>query len=139
MDIARLGRMDVLVPRNPSHSNWKILCEQLGSIAGTVQHYSELRWSEGIGVKLDWTEGRPWIVFEPRINFVGLCDRNRAAAADFSRERTARRYNKQLDAVIKFWGDLLSQNTEILALGVTTGVDACFSFGRVTAFSRRQN
>jgi hypothetical protein len=69
---------------------------------------------------------------------LGVTDDNKTAATDFSRERTVRRYNRQLNDLISFWSHLLwNEGAELRALNVGNGVDAVFKLGRETAFSRR--
>ena len=59
-------------------------------------------------------------------------------ATDFARERTVRRYNAQLNALIRYWADRLSRNGEELrALNIRSGIDAVFRLGTETAYSRR--
>ncbi|MGO9752055.1 MAG: hypothetical protein ACLP22_11205 [Solirubrobacteraceae bacterium] len=78
------------------------------------------------------------MLFEPRTIFDGAHDENRAAANDFARERTVRRYNRQLNDLLAFWGGLMHDGgDELRALGVTDGVDAVFRLSKTTAFSRR--
>jgi hypothetical protein len=79
-----------------------------------------------------------WLAFEPRTLIDGVTEENRAAATDFSRERSVKRYNRQLNDLISFWSDLLTADgKEMRALNVSTGVDAAFCLGTTTAFSRR--
>ena len=68
--------------------------------------------------------------------FQGVAVENRLAATDFGRERTVKRYNRQLNELISFWAGKLSKNGEELrALGVDSGVDAVFCLDANTAFS----
>ena len=79
-----------------------------------------------------------WVVFNPRTVFEGVTDDNKAVAADFGRERTVRRYNSQLNALLDFWSRYLGEAQEGLrAFGIGDGVDATFRIGSTTAFSRR--
>ena len=74
----------------------------------------------------------------PRTVFEGVTDENKAAAADFARERTVRRYNSVLNDLLDFWSGFLAEGQEDLrALGIGDGVDAAFQIGGTTAFSRR--
>jgi len=103
-----------------------------------VAGHSELKWREGIGVRLDWADDRLWLLVEPRTVFQGFTVDNRLAATDFGRERTVQRYNRQLNELISFWAGKLSKNGEELrALGVDSGVDAVFRLNADTAFSWR--
>ena len=110
----------------------------MGTLLGTVPKHQELSWREGIAIRLEWADDKLWLVYEPRTLLDGVTDTNRAAAADFSRERSVRRYNRQLNDLISFWGDLLSSaGRELRALDVSAGVDAAFVLGSTTAFSKR--
>ena len=78
-----------------------------------------------------------WLLFEPRTVMPGVTEENRAAATDFSRERTVRRYNKMLNELISFGVAYSLRDPELHALGTAVGVDAVFRLGSDTAFSRR--
>lgn len=97
-----------------------------------MQKQPVLRWQEGVGIRLDWANERLWLLLEP------LTKANRAAATDFARERTVRRYNPALNALLEFWSTLFaSPQRDLPALGVSAGVDAVFRLADVTAFSGR--
>jgi hypothetical protein len=77
-------------------------------------------------------------LLEPRTVFVGLDDASKAAASDFARERTVRRYNRELNELVDFWSRLLyGDGAQLRALGISDGVDACFSLSQTSAFSKR--
>lgn len=139
-DLALLRRRstDLLTPRNPDADCWMPLRRLVGELAGGVEGNPELSWKEGIGVRLDWADDKLWLLVEPRIVFEGVTTENKAQAADFGRERTVRRYNKQLNDLIAFWTSLLSKGgAELRALNIGDGVDAVFRLGSDTAYSRR--
>ena len=70
--------------------------------------------------------------------FEGINDENRGVAADFSRARSVKRYNRQLNALIAFWAKrIAADGTELRAFGIGDGVDAVFRLSGDTAFSRR--
>jgi hypothetical protein len=97
-----------------------------------------LQWYEGVGIRLDWAEDRLWVLIEPRTVFTGITPTNKAAAADFARERTVKRYNRQLNDLIAFWAAAIAGDSgDLRALSVGDGVDAVFRLGADTAFSRR--
>lgn len=138
MDRLRRRSADLLFPTDPTDSRWSELRKLVNAISGKVPDHPEIAWHEGAGIRLDWADDRLWLLVEPRTVMVGVNDSNRAAATDFSRERTVRRYNKQLNDLISFWTSYLAAGgTEVRALGVSTGVDAAFKLGTDTAFSRR--
>ena len=103
-----------------------------------MQDHPDLTWWEGISTRLDWATDRLWLLIEPCTVFDGTTDENRAAAADFARERTATRYNRALNDLIDFWARHLAQGgEEMRALNVGDGVDALYRLSSTTGFSRR--
>lgn len=138
LTLIRRRNTDLLAPADPADTRWAPLKKLVGSLSGAVPKQPELKWSEGVGTRLDWGDDRLWLLFEPRIIMKGVTEENRAASTDFSRERTVRRYNTMLNELIFFWASLIaSDGAELHALGVTVGVDAVFKLGLDTAFSRR--
>ncbi len=138
LDVIRRRSGDLLVPADPKAAVWKPLQRLVGALSGKVIGHSELTWCEGIGARLDWADDRLWLLVNPRTVFDGITDSNKAAAADFARERTVKRYNRQLNDLIAFWVALLSgDGSDLRALGVGDGVDAAFRLSSETAFSRR--
>jgi hypothetical protein len=129
---------DLLAPAEPKSVIWKPLKRLVGNLSGSVGNHPELQWREGISVRIDWANDRLWLLIEPRTVFDGINATNRAAAADFARERAVKRYNRQLNELIAFWSSLLAGNGEELrAFGISDGVDAVFCLSCDTAFSRR--
>lgn len=138
MDLAHRRNSDLLAPSAPQDTVWAPLRRLVGPVLGVVKDCSDLRWREGISTRLDWADDRLWLVFDPCTVFDGINDDNRSAAADFARERTVKRYNRQLNDLVDFWTGLLSQNgSPMRALGIGDGVDASFKFERNTGFSWR--
>ena len=138
MTAARRRSADLLAPASVDDEKWSPLRKLTGSLGGTVPKQPELRWQEGVGIRLDWADERLWLLLEPRTVFEGLTEANRPAATDFARERTVRRYNPALNALVEFWSTLFaSPQRDLPALGVSAGVDAAFKLGDVTAFSGR--
>jgi NAD-dependent SIR2 family protein deacetylase len=138
LDVFRRRTSDLLAPCDPKSSTWSPLKSIVGALEGHVADHPEITWREGIGVRLDWANDQLWLLVEPRIVFDGVTEENRAAATDFGRERTVRRYNKVLNDLISFWTlKLPSGGADLCALGVEGGVDAIFRLGSDTAFSRR--
>ena len=116
---------------------WAELGRFVGSLAGSVPGHPVLRWHEGISTRLDWADDRLWLLIDPCTVFDGIDDTNRAFAADFARERTIRRYNRQLNDLLAFWAGHLAGDGELRALGIGNGIDAVFRLSSDTAFSRR--
>lgn len=129
---------DLLAPLNPGDPAWAPLSQLVGSLNGTVNSLPDLLWREGVGIRLDWADDRLWLLIEPRIVFEGITAENKAAAADFGRERVVRRYNKQLNDLVSFWATLLANGgSELRTLNIGDGVDAVFKLSHITGFSRR--
>ncbi len=129
---------NLLYPAIPTDARWSDLRGLVGPISGRVPDHPEIEWHEGVGLRLDWADDRLWLLVEPRTVLIGVDDANKAAATDFTRERTVRRYNRDLNNLISFWTTVLAADgREVHALDVTTGVDAAFRLATDTAFSRR--
>ena len=129
---------DLLAPRYPQNRDWEPLRLLVGTLGGTVNGHPEMRWREGIGTRLAWADDRLWLLVEPRIVFDGITDENRAVAASFARERTVRRYNRQVNDLIEFWAvRLAGDGCELRTLGTGEGVDAVFRLSSDIGFSRR--
>lgn len=138
LDLYRRRGQDLLAPADVTEARWGELQRLVGSISGLVPNTTSLHWREGICLRLDWANERPWLLIDPRIVFDGIDDTNRTVAADFGRERTARRYNREQNKLISFWSELVAQQGEPLrALNIKDGVDAVFRLGSKTGFSRR--
>lgn len=134
----RRRNTDLLYPLDAQAPRWKPLARIVGPLRGTIPGNSSLAWHEGVGTRLDWADDRLWLLFEPRIVFDGVTEATKSVAADFGRERTVRRYNRELNALIEFWASFLAGTGEQLrALGIGDGVDAVFRLSSTTAFSRR--
>ncbi len=127
-----------LVPALPSDPCWNPLRKMVKTLGGELGSDDEISWHEGISTRLEWLQDRLWLVFNPRTVFEGVTDDNKAMAADFARERTVRRYNRELNGLLDFWSRYLGEAREDLrAFGIGDGVDAVFRIGSTTAFSRR--
>jgi hypothetical protein len=138
LDVVRRRNTDLFAPTDPQGDAWPLLRSIVGSLNGTVNGTFELRWREGISTRLDWADDRLWLLIEPRTVFDGITDDNKAAATDFARERTVRRYNRQLNELIAFWANYLAgDGGDLRALGIGDGVDAVFNLSSDTAFSWR--
>ncbi len=138
LDVIRRRSTDLLAPADPRDAAWAPLQRLVGTLSGAVKGHPELRWREGIGTRLDWADDRLWLLIDPCTVFDGITDNNKAAAADFARERTVRRYNPQLNDLIAFWATLpADDDVDLRALGIGDGVDATFRLSSDTGFSRR--
>ena len=127
-----------LFPKDPHDPMWAALRRLVGQMEGQVGNRADVRWHEGIRVRLEFASGRHRLLFDPCTVFEGAIEENKASCADFARERTVRRYNKALNALITFWaGHLAQDGRELRAIGTGSGVDAVFQLSAHTAFSRR--
>lgn len=138
LDVLRRRNTDLLAPKDPQHKSWEPLRALVGPLAGVVVGNPDLKWREGVGLRLDWADDRLWLLIDPRTVFDGVTPANKAAAADFARERAARRYNQKLNALLDFWAVMLSGNSaELRTFGTSAGIDASFRLSGVSGFSRR--
>lgn len=138
LNVIRRRSMDLLIPANLQDGAWAALRVMVGPMSGTVTGCSELRWCEGIAVRLDWADDRLWLLIEPRTVFTGITGGTSAAAADFARERIVKRYNRNINDLLGFWAGLLAgDGADLRALNVGDGVDAVFSLSPEMGFSRR--
>lgn len=138
LHLTRRRHIDLLAPSQPDDVSWGALKKIVGQLIGTVKGCPELHWREGIGTRLEWADDRLWLLFEPQTIFEGITQENRSAATDFGRERTVRRYNRQLNDLIAFWAEKLAKGgADQRSLDVGSGVDAVFRLSVATAYSRR--
>ena len=127
-----------LFPEDPKEATWERLRALVGRLEGCVGGDTDLRWKEGIRVHLDLADGKQWLLVEPCTLFDGVTEANKARCADFARERTIKRYNRQLNDLIDFWAKHLAQGgAELRTIGTGSGADAVFELSHNTAFSRR--
>lgn len=129
---------DLLYPESLDEVGLQELNRLVPPLGGTVRGFPGLHWREGCAVRLEWAADNLWLLLEPGPIFLDLSAETKVAAASFGRERTFKRYNRNLDSLVDFWSSYLyGEGEEIHALGVATGVDAPFKFGQRTAFTRR--
>lgn len=128
---------NLLAPADPIAPMWAELGRLVGALGGSVPNHSGLHWREGLSTRLDWADDRLWLLVDPCTVFDGIDDTNKAFAADFARERTVRRYNRQLNDLLAFWAAHLAGGAELRAFGIGDGIDAVFRLSSDTAFSRR--
>lgn len=111
-----------------------------GAISGIVPETS-LRWVEGIRVRLEYKLERLWLVIVPSIWAEKPVDDNAfTISREFIRDRQASRFNQQWNQLLEAWVGIITSGdpaTEVRAFGTGDGIDAVFSIGSTTAFSRR--
>lgn len=137
VNATRRRNADLLAATDPAADVWANLRSLVGPLNGSVLAHPELGWREGVSIRLDWADNRLWLLIDPCTVFDGIDETNRAFAADFARERTVRRYNRQLNDLLGFWAEYLAQDGELRAFGTGDGVDAVFRLSSDTAFSWR--
>jgi hypothetical protein len=133
----RRRNADALTAVDPAADFWADLRRLVGPLTGLVPGHPDLHWREGLSTRLDWADDRLWLLIDPCTVFDGIDDTNKAFAADFARERTVRRYNRQLNDLLGFWAEYLAQDRELRAVGTGDGIDAVFRLLPDTAFSWR--
>lgn len=119
----------------------RMLMKAAGTITGTVPTTPERLWYEAATIRLEQRYDRLWLLLEPTI----WLDRLPGEALDdvsknFVRERLARRYNAQVNALLDAWTAIITRDESIATLrayGLTEGVDAVFTVHKTAAFSRR--
>jgi hypothetical protein len=132
------GSSDLLHPADASLPTWAPLKRHVGALSGAVPGLPALHWFEGLEIRLEWANDRLWLLLEPRTIFDGITPENKGAAADFARERTVKRYNRNLNDLIDFWAKTIAGSGESLrACNSTAGVEAVFRLGSDTAYSRK--
>lgn len=138
LDVLHRRSSDLLTPTDPAEGKWAPLRQQVGVLAGSIKGAPGLEWREGVSTRLEWANDQLWLLFEPRTVFLGMTNENKVIAADFARERTVKRYNRQLNDLIAFWSGCLSgDSSELRAMRVGDGVDAVFRVAGATGYSRR--
>lgn len=137
MNIVHRRRKDLLFPKAHHDLKWDPLKRIIGSLKGTLPGKPSVNWHEGIAICLEWACDSLWLVVDPLTIVDQSNQDDKVVAAEFARERTATRYNGKLNALLDFWGTLLSSDQQLRALGVGDGVDAAFNLGKTTGFSRR--
>jgi hypothetical protein len=131
----RRRNADLLVPVDPADTAWDGLRAITRQVTGTVPEHPDLHWHEGVAVRLDWADDRLWLLLDPKIMFEGVTDETKVITADFARERTVKRYNRDLDRLIDFWAKHLAGDA-LPALSIGDGIDARFAISENTAFSK---
>lgn len=135
LEAKRRRTSDLLSPSDVGADQWKDLRGLVGPLSGSIRNHNDITWREGVSVRLDWADERLWLLIEPRIIFEGVTDATKSISADFGRERTVRRYNRELDRLIAFWAQTLA-GEGMQTLGIGDGIDARFSINGTSAYSR---
>lgn len=103
---------------------------------------SGLTWREAVRLQLEYRHGKLWLLYEPTVWMERSEDPAAAAAAkEFVRERLATRYNRNWNALLVAWQDILTAGQAVrsissFGISADAGIDAQFTIGRINAFSR---
>lgn len=130
---------------------------QLAYVDSLVGKVSSLGFpfNESVRIRLEQSVGHWWCVFDPCTS-VELPREEYVAgktetlpedatttfqwkpnpAADWTRERWARRYNQKWASIIDSWSKMLGGDVRAFWIDEADGIDAAFSIGSVTAWSR---
>ncbi|MEW6581577.1 MAG: SIR2 family protein [Actinomycetota bacterium] len=129
---------DLLIPDSPGDALFARVGSLVrGGMTGEIPG-TDLRFLEAVAVRLEFFRERLWLLVEPRVVHGETEDRaQRASAASFLLERTARRYNQQWNELVDAWAHLLVGDGRLRALGIADGIDAAFTLSPTTAYSRR--
>jgi hypothetical protein len=134
----RPGWALVVHPRKISDPRLAPLSAATGGLLGRLP--SGAHWAEAAALRLDWHLERLWLLLEPIIWMSRSNGRRPAGDMDFVRDRRARRYNPQSDALLAAWINVLvggEGTVRISAFGGVDGIDAAFVIDSTTAYSRR--
>lgn len=124
------------------HSKFDLapLTKATGRLSGTVPN-SNLPWAEACRIRLDFRLGRLWLLLNPFVIIdaaEGTPDATMQAAKEFVRERRARRYNSQSNAILDGWIQaIFGERRKPITLGIEggTGIGASFEISPVTGYS----
>jgi hypothetical protein len=140
---SRYSRYTLVVDKDRSDAQlFHRLRQVTGIIEGQVPD-TDLEWAEALQLRLDHRLGRLWLLLLPGIWIERTEDEAAMELArEFRRARVASRYNAQANAVLDAWVHLIfdgSAATDLSAFGLSEGegIDASFTLGATTAFSRR--
>jgi NAD-dependent SIR2 family protein deacetylase len=137
------GRRRLAVdPARKNDAGLVSLQSAIGALVGTVAAAGGATWMEAVELHLELRLGRLWLLMSPTV-WVERPDDDtiRAARAEFVRSRTTNRFNREANALLGAWRDVLldgERESEIRAFGIEDGVDATFRLSPITAFSRRR-
>jgi SIR2-like domain len=126
---------------HPHKANDPQLAPLVPATAGLLGRLpSGAHWAEALAMRLDWHLDRLWLLLDPIIWMSRSNGPRPARDMDFVRERRARRYNPQSDALLAAWIKVLlggHDTVRVSAFGGVDGIDAAFVIDSTTAYSRR--
>ena len=110
-----------------------------GGLVGAVPG-SGRPFAEACDLHLEFRLDRLWLLLEPTVWVGGEAGRLDNTSKEFIRKRLAARYNRHWNTLLDAWRDLLvgdDGEREVRAFGCADGVDAVFTIGGTTAYTRR--
>lgn len=115
---------------------------QLGYITGSVKGLENTYWAEAISVKLDFRDGKPWLLLRPDVWVTPM--KNREEATDHLYQRKIRRYNNKSYDLLDAWiGILFGQSGGKASVCTTysphSDAPASFTIALRSAYSGRGN
>lgn len=137
LGVIRKHNEDFLFPKGIRDPKWRVLRSLVKELSGTLPGDSSTRWREGISFRLELVGTELWLTYEPRIIFSSAAPETRYARTEFANKRTATRYNKQLNSLLSFWGELLASQGNNISLGIQNGIDAVFELETQAVYSWR--
>lgn len=142
LQVHRKGRGRYIVANLPFQNDpmYRLLKKAARILGGQVSG-TKTKWVHSIRIRLDYKDGRLWLLLEPTIWFdtpddAPLPDK----AKEFRREKLAKLYNTQVNDLIVGWTFLLCGGlgkSKLQTFGISDGVDASFTIGSSTAYSHR--
>jgi hypothetical protein len=107
----------------------------VGAVPGSGRPFAE-----ACDLHLEFRLDRLWLLLEPTVWVGGEAGRLDDTGKEFIRKRLAARYNRHWNTLLDAWCELLvgdADEREVRAFGCGDGVDAVFTIGGTTAYTRR--
>ena len=111
-----------------------------GRLSGVVPK-TDVPWAEACRIRLDFRLGRLWLLLNPFViidNAEDTPEVTMQAGKEFVRERRAKRYNSQSNAILDGWIQaIFGERRKTVSLGLDggTGIGASFEISPVTGYS----
>ena len=140
--LVRRRRQDWVILADPERLDDETLAplkQAAGSLVGKLPS-GKGRWAEAVLLHIDWKQNGLWLLLEPMVWLTASQGLRPAKDMDFVRERRAKRYNGTSNDLLDAWITVLvgeEETARFSTFGGISGVDANFTIGRTTAFSRR--
>ncbi|MEP7351448.1 MAG: SIR2 family protein [Sphingorhabdus sp.] len=124
------------------HANFDLapLAKATGRLSGVVPK-TDVPWAEACRIRLDFRLGRLWLLLNPFViidNAEDTPEVTMQAGKEFVRERRAKRYNSQSNAILDGWIQaIFGERRKPVSLGLDggTGIGASFEISPVTGYS----